>query len=190
MWLTIGLVTALVALLLVLVGFGAWAYRTANRLDRLHVRYDLSWQALDAALARRAVVARTVAANVFGGPSDAAAKQLVTSADAAETAPRQAREGCENKLAAALAMIDPASVPAGVIAEPAVAFPGATVNASLVGVPAPATLKALLTAPARPVAWAETVNPFPARSRTRFEKLAKLSHIWWRMGRLKQKRRS
>ncbi|OBK39922.1 exopolyphosphatase [Mycobacterium sp. 1245111.1] len=117
MWWTIGLVAALVALLLVLVGFGAWAYRAANRLDRLHVRYDLSWQALDAALARRAVVARTVAANAFGGPVDAEAKELVAAADAAETAPRQAREGCENKLAAALAMVDPASVPAGVIAE-------------------------------------------------------------------------
>jgi 8-oxo-dGTP pyrophosphatase MutT (NUDIX family) len=117
MWWTIGLVAALTALALVLVGVGSWAYRTANRLDRLHVRYDLSWQALDAALARRAVVARTVAANAFGGPSDAEAKQLVASADAAETAPRQAREGCENKLAAALAMVDPASVPAGVIAE-------------------------------------------------------------------------
>ena len=34
--------------------------RPANRLDRLHVRYDLSWQALDGALARRAVVARAV----------------------------------------------------------------------------------------------------------------------------------
>jgi 8-oxo-dGTP pyrophosphatase MutT (NUDIX family) len=117
MWWTIGLVAALVALLLVLVGFGAWAYRTANRLDRLHVRYDLSWQALDAALGRRAVVARAVAANAFGGPSDVKAKELVTTADAAETAPRHAREGCENKLAAALAMVDPASVPAGVIAE-------------------------------------------------------------------------
>ena len=117
MWWTIGLVAALVALLLVLVGFGVWAYRAANRLDRLHVRYDLSWQALDAALARRAVVARTVAANAFGGSSDAQAKELVASADAAETAPRQAREGCENKLAATLAMVDPASVPAGVIAE-------------------------------------------------------------------------
>jgi len=117
MWWTILLVAMLVVVLLVLLGFGVWAYRAANRLDRLHVRYDLSWQALDAALARRAVVARTVAANAFGGPSDAVAQQLVTSADAAETAPRQAREGCENKLAAALAMVDPASVPAGVIAE-------------------------------------------------------------------------
>jgi len=27
---------------LVLLGFGAWGFRSANRLDRLHVRYDLS----------------------------------------------------------------------------------------------------------------------------------------------------
>jgi 8-oxo-dGTP pyrophosphatase MutT (NUDIX family) len=117
MWWTIGLVAASVLLLAVLLGFGAWGFRTANRLDRLHVRYDLSWQALDAALARRAVVARAVAANAFGGHSDAAAQELVVRADAAESAPRRAREGCENKLAAALATIDPASVPTGVTAE-------------------------------------------------------------------------
>jgi 8-oxo-dGTP pyrophosphatase MutT (NUDIX family) len=117
MWWTVVLVTALVVLVLVLLGFGAWAYRMANRLDRLHVRYDLSWQALDAALARRAVVARTVAANALGGHSDAEAKELVIRADAAESATRRERERCENKLAAALAMVDPASVPAGVIAE-------------------------------------------------------------------------
>ena len=34
-----------------LLAFAAWGYQTANRLDRLHVRYDLSWQALDSALA-------------------------------------------------------------------------------------------------------------------------------------------
>ena len=92
-------------------------FSTANRLDRLHVRYDLSWQALDAALARRAVVARAVAANAFGGHSDAAARELVLRADAAESAPRRAREGSENKLSAALATVDPASVPTGLIAE-------------------------------------------------------------------------
>ncbi len=117
MWWTIVVVTAVVALLLVLLGFGAWAFRTANRLDRLHVRYDLSWQALDAALGRRAVVARTVAANALGGLPDTEGKELVARADAAEAAPRQDRERCENKLAAALATVDPASVPAGVIAE-------------------------------------------------------------------------
>ncbi|MCA2336034.1 exopolyphosphatase, partial [Mycobacterium avium] len=55
-WLMVG-IAILVA---VLAAVGVWAYRTANRLDRLHVRYDLSWQALDGALARRAVVARAV----------------------------------------------------------------------------------------------------------------------------------
>ena len=44
----------LVAFVLAMVA--VWAFGTANRLDRLHVRYDLSWQALDSALARRAVV--------------------------------------------------------------------------------------------------------------------------------------
>ena len=81
---TLSLVIALVLLLLVLLGFGAWGFRTANRLDRLHVRYDLSWQALDAALARRAVVARAVAADAFGGAANADARQLVARADAAE----------------------------------------------------------------------------------------------------------
>ena len=114
---TLPLVVAVVLLLLVLLGFGAWGYRTANRLDRLHVRYDLSWQALDAALGRRAVVARAVAANAFGGPADAEARQLVARADAAEAAPRRAREACENELSAALALVDPAAGPAGLIAE-------------------------------------------------------------------------
>ncbi|HYY01333.1 MAG TPA: NUDIX hydrolase [Mycobacterium sp.] len=117
MWWTLSLVIAVVLLLLVLLAFGAWGYRTANRLDRLHVRYDLSWQALDAALGRRAVVARAVAANAFGGPADAEARQLVARADAAEAAPRRAREACENELSAALALVDPAAGPAGLIAE-------------------------------------------------------------------------
>jgi 8-oxo-dGTP pyrophosphatase MutT (NUDIX family) len=117
MWWTLLLVVAVVVLLLVLLGFGAWGYGTANRLDRLHVRYDLSWQALDAALARRAVVARAVAANAFGGPADAEARELVARADAAEAAQRRDREACENQLSAALALVDPAAGPAGLIAE-------------------------------------------------------------------------
>ncbi|KLL97344.1 exopolyphosphatase, partial [Rhodococcus sp. IITR03] len=57
---TLSAVTILVLSLIaaVVVAIGVWAYSTANRLDRLHVRSDLSWQALDAALARRAVVVR------------------------------------------------------------------------------------------------------------------------------------
>ena len=61
------LIVAIVVFVAVLAVVGAWAYRTANRLDRLHVRYDLSWQALDAALARRAVVSRAVAIDAYGG---------------------------------------------------------------------------------------------------------------------------
>ncbi|OCB38930.1 exopolyphosphatase [Mycobacterium malmoense] len=110
-WLVV-VVAVLVALLAVL---GVWAYRTANRLDRLHVRYDLSWQALDGALARRAVVARAVAIDAYGGASEG--RRLAALAAAAEAAPRPARESCENQLSAALAIVDPASLPAGLIAE-------------------------------------------------------------------------
>ena len=63
------LVALIVLLVLVVLGSAAWAYQRATRLDRLHVRCELSWQALDAALARRAVVARAVAADAYqGGP--------------------------------------------------------------------------------------------------------------------------
>lgn len=110
-----GLIVAIAVLVAVLGVFGAWAYRTANRLDRLHVRYDLSWQALDGALARRAVVARAVAIDAYGGASEG--RRLAALADAAEGAPRPARETCENELSAALAAVDPASLPAGLIAE-------------------------------------------------------------------------
>lgn len=97
---------------------GVWGYRTANRLDRLNVRYDLSWQALDGALARRAVVARAVAIDAYGGaPKAQEGSRLAALADAAEGAPRAERENAENELSAALAMVDPASLPAGLIAE-------------------------------------------------------------------------
>ena len=94
---------------------GAWAYQTANRLDRLHVRYDLSWQALDGALARRAVVARAVAVDAYGGGPEG--KRLATLADAAERAPRSGREAAENELSGSLARVDPASLPVALVAE-------------------------------------------------------------------------
>ncbi|WP_297774857.1 NUDIX domain-containing protein [Mycobacterium sp.] len=109
------LIVAIAVLVAVLAIFGAWAYRTANRLDRLHVRYDLSWQALDGALARRAVVARAVAIDAYGGASEG--RRLAALAAAAEGAARPARETCENELSAALAVVAPASLPAGLIAE-------------------------------------------------------------------------
>ena len=109
------MVISLVVLVAVIVLVGTWAYQTANRLDRLHVRYDLSWQALDGALARRAVVARAVAVDAYaGGPEG---KRLAALADAAERAPRTAREAAENELSAALTVVDPASLPAALVAE-------------------------------------------------------------------------
>jgi 8-oxo-dGTP pyrophosphatase MutT (NUDIX family) len=107
----IALAVLVVAILLV----AAWAYQTANRLDRLHVRYDLSWQALDGALARRAVVARAVAVDAYGAGPDG--KRLAALADTAERAPRAARESAENELSAALALVDPASLPVALVAE-------------------------------------------------------------------------
>src|SRR6185437_12614534 len=109
------LAVVIAALLVLFVLVGAWAYQTANRLNRLNVRYDLSWQALDAALARRAVVARAVAGDAYHGAREG--KRLAALADAAERAPRPTRETAENELSAALAMVDPASLPAALIAE-------------------------------------------------------------------------
>jgi 8-oxo-dGTP pyrophosphatase MutT (NUDIX family) len=111
-WLIVAILVLAALVTVVLIG---WAYRTANRLDRLHVRYDLSWQALDGALARRAVVARAVAIDAYGGAAQG--RRLAALADAAEGAPRHARENAENELSAALALVDPASLPAGLIAE-------------------------------------------------------------------------
>ena len=107
---------SLTALLIAaLVAIAVWAVRTANRLDRRHVRYDLSWQALDAALGRRAVVARAVAVDAYGERPEA--RRLVALADAAENAPRTSREACENELSTALETVDPARVPLGLLDE-------------------------------------------------------------------------
>ncbi len=105
------LVLALLAAVIVTVG--VWAYSTANRLDRLHVRSDLSWQALDSALARRAVVARSVAM-ALGGEQG---KQLSGLADRAERAARADRETAENRLAAALSAVDIEQLAPQLVAE-------------------------------------------------------------------------
>ncbi|MFD5179286.1 NUDIX domain-containing protein [Nocardia sp. NPDC058379] len=103
------LVLGLIAVLV--LALGVWAYSTANRLDRLHVRSDQSWQALDAALARRAVVARAVAMAIAGPVSTDSrrgerAAQLAALADRAERADRGDRETVENQLSAALSLVD------------------------------------------------------------------------------------
>ncbi|WP_445169936.1 NUDIX hydrolase [Mycolicibacterium sp. Dal123E01] len=111
-----GLYWTLTALLIVVLVVSALlALQTANRLDRLHVRYDLSWQALDGALGRRAVVARAVAADAYRGRPEG--KRLAALADAAERAPRSGREAAENELSAALATVEPTSMPVSLVAE-------------------------------------------------------------------------
>jgi 8-oxo-dGTP pyrophosphatase MutT (NUDIX family) len=102
-------------LIIVLVVSALLALQTANRLDRLHIRYDLSWQALDGALGRRAVVARAVAADTYRERPEG--KRLAALADAAERAPRSGREAAENELSAALATVDPTAMPVALVAE-------------------------------------------------------------------------
>ncbi|HVV12286.1 NUDIX hydrolase [Amycolatopsis sp.] len=93
----------LVAILAAIVVLGGLLLvATANRLDRLHVRLDAGWAALDAALARRAVVARAVAVGALSGVEAAAVLQA---ADAAEAAPRTERESAENELTKVLGSV-------------------------------------------------------------------------------------
>ncbi|MET9226536.1 NUDIX domain-containing protein [Lentzea sp. NPDC003310] len=94
------LVVVVVALLL-----AAWILSIANRLDRLHVRTDAAWAALDAALARRAVVVRALL--------DPA---LSAAASRAESASRADRELAENELSSLLGALDRSTL------APALAF--------------------------------------------------------------------
>lgn len=109
------LVVAAVLVAVVLALIGIWAYQTANRLDRLHVRYDLSWQALDGALGRRAAIARAVAADAYGTRPEG--RRLAALADTAEWVPRTGREAAENVLSAALATVEATRLPTALIAE-------------------------------------------------------------------------
>jgi hypothetical protein len=103
---TVLIVVGVAALLLL-----ALLVTTANRLDRLHIRTDAAWAALDAALARRAVVARAVASTL------ADAEELRAAAYAAESAPRREREAAENRLTRLLADVDRGALPEGIAAE-------------------------------------------------------------------------
>lgn len=108
-------VTALIALLVLMFVVVPWLLGTANRLDRLHIRTDAAWAALDAALARRAVVARAVAATTGLPPATAAA--LRSAADTAERASRADREAAENELSRLLAELDRGRLPGPLAAE-------------------------------------------------------------------------
>ncbi|HJP75411.1 MAG TPA: NUDIX domain-containing protein [Pseudonocardiaceae bacterium] len=113
---TAGHVATLLGIVLVIaLLLGPYLLRTASRLDRLHVRTDAAWSGLDGALARRAVVTRTIAA--AGRLDPEAAKALRDAADRAELADRAEREAAENELSALLGAIDPDTLPVGLAEE-------------------------------------------------------------------------
>ncbi|GAB2769939.1 NUDIX hydrolase [Amycolatopsis magusensis] len=109
------LIVLLAAAAVAIVLFGLFLVATANRLDRLHVRTDACWAALDAALARRAVVARAVAA--AGDQSDTRAARLREAAARAEGASRAEREAEENELTRLLSEVDRSVLPTGLADE-------------------------------------------------------------------------
>ncbi len=119
-----GLLITLVAVALVVaVVLGWWLAATANRLDRLHVRTDAAWAALDAALARRAVVGRAVAAAMRldvtgdGEHTGVAADKLRAVAERSERTGRSEREEAENALSLQLAGVDRGKLPLALTAE-------------------------------------------------------------------------
>ncbi|MGH4024817.1 MAG: NUDIX hydrolase [Pseudonocardiaceae bacterium] len=91
------------------------AVHAATRLDRLHVRTDAAWAALDAALSRRA---RAVGAlgNSAVTPREGGVAVL-TAAEVALRATPGLRADAENELGRALAVLDLATVDAARVAE-------------------------------------------------------------------------
>lgn len=82
------------------------AVRAATRLDRLHVRTDAAWGALDAALARRALAVSGLAGpEAVPGWVASQGAVLSSAADAALRAGPGSREDAENELGRALAVL-------------------------------------------------------------------------------------
>lgn len=82
----------------------------ANRLDRLHVRTDAARAALHAALERRAVVARAIAAST-------GEERLYATARSAEQASASHREESENDLGRLLVRLDRQALPGELVDE-------------------------------------------------------------------------
>ncbi|UEA61742.1 NUDIX hydrolase [Gordonia otitidis] len=104
----------------VVIVAAAWAYKTANRLDRLNVRVDLARRSLEAALERRSVVARAIATWMETSTDERdrqVATQLTAVADRAERATPDQREDAENDVSAALARTDNGTRPASLSIE-------------------------------------------------------------------------
>lgn len=94
-------IISVVVVLLLVAALRLWL--TANRLDRLHVRTEAAWVALEGALARRIVVARAFAA--VGTIGDERAALLRGLARRADTASRADRAAAENALSRAIAAL-------------------------------------------------------------------------------------
>ncbi|SDP20955.1 8-oxo-dGTP pyrophosphatase MutT, NUDIX family [Nakamurella panacisegetis] len=98
-----------VVLLVVLLVAALRLWLTANRLDRLHVRTEAAWQALEGALSRRIVATRAAAAaGAFAEPDADRLRHLTSLAD---HAPRAGRADAENDLSRALAAQPPVVEP-------------------------------------------------------------------------------
>jgi 8-oxo-dGTP pyrophosphatase MutT (NUDIX family)/chorismate mutase len=110
----LSVVLTVVLAALVVLALVVWCLLRANRLDRLHVRTDAARAALRAALERRAVVARAIAAT----RADQALRDV---ADTAERAPAADREARENDLSGRLARLERGSLPPELAAELAAA---------------------------------------------------------------------
>ncbi|TCP41656.1 hypothetical protein EV191_12541 [Tamaricihabitans halophyticus] len=109
------MLTIIAAVLVCALLLGAWLIGTANRLMRLHVRTDAAWAAAEAALGRRAVVARAVAA--AGLLPETEADALRAAAERAESVPREEREQAENELTRLLGLVQRSALPAELVEE-------------------------------------------------------------------------
>lgn len=105
-------VIVIVIVVLLLAALRLWL--TANRLDRLHVRTEAAWAALEGALSRRVVAARAVAA--AGGLEPERAALLRGLARQADSAGRSRRAAAETDLSRALSAL-PATVPPELLGE-------------------------------------------------------------------------
>lgn len=94
-------IVVIAVVVLFLAGLRLWL--TANRLDRLHIRTQAAWAALDGAMARRIVATRALA--VTGDLPPGLAATLRTLADAADSASRSEKETAEARLSRALEQV-------------------------------------------------------------------------------------
>jgi hypothetical protein len=99
------IIELLAAMLIVLLVLGIRTVRLVSRLDRLHIRTDAAWAALDAALARRGLLARL------------ASTDLKDATEVAESVPRTVREAAENEVSKLLGELDRARLPRELAAE-------------------------------------------------------------------------